>query len=203
MDKETLEHIFEPFFTTKGPGEGTGLGLAMVYGIVKQHQGFIKCCSKLGQGTTFKIYLPSVAPKPYSEKTVAPSIIKGGSETILLVDDEPPIRELGKRILERAGYKTLTAGDGEEALAIYRKEQSRIALVLLDLVMPGMGGKQCLEKLLEINPNLKVLIASGYSAGSSTKDILAAGAKAFVSKPFDVRLMLEKVRKTLDEGKTP
>ncbi len=198
MDEETREHIFEPFFTTKDPGEGTGLGLAMVYGIVKQHGGYIVCYSEPGEGTTFKIYLPALEGPPLSRQ-IFPSITPaGGSETILLVDDEELVRDLGARILTRAGYTVLTATNGKEALEVYRNQKNRIALVLLDLIMPEMGGKQCLEELLEINPGAKVLIASGYSPNSLTKETTEVGARGFVSKPYDIRQLLETVREVLD-----
>jgi PAS domain S-box-containing protein len=199
MDRETLEHIFEPFYTTKGPGEGTGLGLAMVFGIVKQHHGFINCYSEAGHGSAFKIYLPAVRSETQSDQPVVTAIPQGGTETILLVDDEELIRDLGKRVLRKAGYTVLTASNGKEALELYRKEQSRIALVILDLIMPEMGGKECLERLLEINPTMKALIASGYSADGPIKGVSATGSKGFVAKPFDVRQVLELIRKALDE----
>jgi CheY-like chemotaxis protein len=199
MDQETLEHIFEPFYTTKGPREGPGLGLAMVYGIVQQHHGFINCYSEVGHGTTFKIYLPAVISETLFEHPVVTVMPQGGTETILLVDDEDLIRDLGKRTLRKAGYTVLTASNGKEALEIYRKEQSRIDLVILDLIMPEMGGKECLKGLLEINLDIKVLIASGYSADGPTNGASASGSKGFVAKPFDMREVLEMVRKTLDE----
>jgi two-component system, cell cycle sensor histidine kinase and response regulator CckA len=199
MDKDTLNHIFEPFFTTKGPGEGTGLGLAMVFGIVKQHHGFINCYSEIGHGTTFKVYLPDVSPATQSDLPVVTAMPQGGTETILLVDDEELIRDLGKRMLRKAGYGVLTASNGKEALEVYRKEQSRIALVILDLIMPEMGGKECLEGLLEIDPAIKVLVATGYSANRPTKSDLSSGAKGFVAKPFAMRQVLEMVRKTIDQ----
>jgi len=199
IDKETLEHIFEPFFTTKGLGQGTGLGLAMVFGIVKQHQGFIKCYSEVGHGTTFKIYLPALLAETPPDLPVIPSSLQGGTETILLVDDEELIRDLGKRILSKAGYTVLAASNGREALDLYRSNKGNISLVMLDLIMPGMGGKQCIEGLLKIDPDVKVLVASGYSAGGPTKQALSSGAKGFVAKPFDMRQVLEMVRKTIDE----
>jgi len=199
MDKETLEHAFEPFYTTKAPGEGTGLGLAMVYGIVKQNDGFIKCDSEVGHGTTFKIYLPAVIFKERLDRADATGMPQGGTETILLVDDEEFIRDLGKRILGQAGYTVLAAINGREALKIYLEKQSVIALVILDLIMPEMGGKECLERLLEINPNVKVLIASGHVANGSSKETLGRGRQGFVAKPFNTRQVLEIVRRTLDK----
>jgi two-component system cell cycle sensor histidine kinase/response regulator CckA len=199
IDKETLEHIFEPFFTTKGLGQGTGLGLAMVFGVVKQHQGFVNCYSEIGHGTTFKIYLPAVISLTRSDLPIITSMPQGGTETILLVDDEELIRDLGQRILSKAGYTILTASNGEEALDLYRSNKGNISMVMLDLIMPGMGGKRCLEELLVMDPNVKVLVASGYSADGPTKEALSNGAKGFVAKPFDMREVLEMVRKTIDE----
>jgi len=198
MDKDTSEHIFEPFYTTKAVGEGTGLGLAMVHGIVKQHGGHVTCDSKLGQGTTFKVYLPAlVSDEDMEEARVGPMPL-GGSETILLVDDEELIRDLGFRILTNAGYRVITARNGKEAVELYHARGDTIALIILDLIMPGMGGKQCLEGLLSLNPSAKVVIASGYSADGPTKEVLSEGAKGFVNKPYDIRQVLEVVRNVLD-----
>jgi PAS domain S-box-containing protein len=200
MAPEVLEHIFEPFFTTKGPGEGTGLGLAMVYGIVKSHNGHISCHSQTTLGTTFRIYFPAVLQGVGQDLSSTRQMSPLGSETILLVDDERTIRSLGEQLLARAGYKVLTAGNGLEALEVYRCGREEIALVILDLMMPEMGGRQCLEELLKINPKLKVVIASGYSADGHTKDFIDAGAKGFVCKPYEAREILAAVRKALDEG---
>ena len=196
MDKETLEHIFEPFFTTKEVGKGTGLGLAMVYGIVKSHGGYITCYSEPGQGTTFKIYLPVIEEEPQEWVSAKPEdteLFKGKGQTVLLVDDEETLRDLGTRILEEFGYKTIVAPNGESALEIYQANRDRIDLVILDLIMPGMGGRQCLKKILEINPEANVIIASGYAVNGKTKEALEAGAKGFVSKPYEVRQFLKTV----------
>jgi len=201
MDKETLEHIFEPFFTTKDVGKGTGLGLAMVYGIVENHDGYITCYSEPGKGTNFKIYFPVIDAEPYRIEDVKQedlSGLKGNGETLLLVDDEDSLRELGKTILEEFGYKVILANNGESALKTYEAQKSDISIVVLDLIMPGMGGSQCLEKLLEIDPDAKVVIASGYAVNGETKRAIDAGAKGFVRKPYEVKQFLRTVREALD-----
>jgi len=198
MDRDILEHIFEPFYTTKGTGEGTGLGLAVVHGIVKHHGGHIQCYSEPGHGTTFKIYLPALIWDEKPDGTTVKAMPRGGPETILLVDDEEFIRDLGSRILTRAGYKVITATNGKEALELYKAQTERISLVILDLIMPEMGGKQCLEALLSFDSTVKVVVASGYSAHGLIKDAVTLGAKGFVNKPYDIRQMREVVRVVLD-----
>lgn len=197
MSTETLQHMFEPFYTTKGTGRGTGLGLAMVYGIVEQHGGHITCSSEIGTGTTFDIYLPAIAREADEEAHKTKPTLAHGTETLLLVDDEDFIRDLGRRILERSGYRVLVAANGKEALVLYRKEHDRIALVILDLIMPEMGGRQCLAELLQIDPQVKVIIASGYLAEAHAGE-LATAAKAVVSKPYDITQLLRAVREALD-----
>ncbi len=198
MDKEVVEHIFEPFYTTKGPGEGTGLGLAMVFGIVKSHKGHITCYSEPGTGTTFRIYLPTMVQEIEPDVAVTQQMPAFGTETILLVDDEKSIRKMGEEMLRMVGYSVLTAANGKEALEVYRSNQDRIALVLLDLIMPEMGGKQCLEEILKINPKTRVLIASGFAPNRQTKEALEIGARGFVGKPYNVKGMLQSVREVLD-----
>ncbi|MCA1959570.1 MAG: PAS domain S-box protein [Desulfomonile sp.] len=200
MDRETLAHIFEPFFTTKEAGRGTGLGLSMVYGIVKQHRGHITCYSEPGVGTEFKVYFPALEePAASGEKAPEAQLPSSGSETVLLVDDEGSIRELGTKILRHAGYEVLTAANGREAVEIYHRDRSRIALVVLDLIMPEMGGRQCLEQLLVIDPRVKVIIASGYTANGPLKTVIKSGARSHVRKPYNMKEFLETVRKVLDE----
>ena len=198
MDKDTLEQIFEPFFSTKAPGKGTGLGLSMVHGIVKNHDGRITCRSIPGKGTSFRIYLPAVEPsrekKPVEEK-------KGdlrGNETILLVDDEEAVRQSCKEGLERAGYTVLTASGGEKALDVYRQKQLNIHLVLLDLIMPGMGGISCLYELLQTDPGVKVVIISGYSPDEETMEVIEACTNGYLRKPYTGDQLLSTVRKALD-----
>lgn len=203
MDHETLDHIFEPFYTTKDVGKGTGLGLSMVYGIVKSHRGYIMCYSEPDMGTTFKIYLPAVEEERREQKAEPEKEVQisGGEETILLADDEELLRDIGKEILEEFGYTMVTAPDGETALQLYAERKQEISLVILDLMMPGMGGKQCLEQLLAMAPDVKVVIASGYSVNGHTKAALEAGAKGFIKKPFELKQMLKVVREVLDQKK--
>ncbi len=201
MDKEILDHMFEPFFTTKGLGMGTGLGLAVVYGIVKQHAGYVTCESQPAQGTVFRVYLPAIEEQEIvSDELVEEPKLPGGTETILFVDDEDVVRDLGELILSESGYKVLTAKNGKEAREIYLKERESISLVILDLIMPEMGGTECLKELLKIDPQVKVLVASGYSADASVKETIQMGAKGFVTKPFRVKELLRDVRKVLDES---
>jgi PAS domain S-box-containing protein len=199
MDQETLDRIFEPFYTTKEVGKGTGLGLAMVYGIISQHGGHVRCYSEPGHGTTFKIYFPAISVET---EHVAGDKSEGklprGTETILLVDDEEFVRDLGKRELERSGYTVLTASNGKEALEVFKSEKDRIVLVLLDFIMPEMGGKQCLVELLKINPNIAVLIAGGFAVAGQTEEAMEMGARGFVSKPYDMKEMLKSIRDVLD-----
>ncbi len=198
IDRASSDHIFEPFYTTKEPGQGTGLGLAVVYGIVKSHGGHITMHSEPGVGTTFKIYLPAHQVPAEPDVPTYAHFSALGTGTILLADDEEFVRSLGERILEASGYKVLTAHDGQEAIEIYRQKRDEISLVILDLIMPVMDGKQCLDEILKVNPQAKVLIASGYSPDGATKDILASGAKGFVNKPYDIDQILRSVRQALD-----
>ncbi len=199
MNEEVLRHVFDPFFTTKEVGKGTGLGLASVYGIVKAHGGYIQCISKPNQGTTFRIYWPSVPleadlPPVEAPQTAEP---RGGMETILVVDDEPEIRELTREALEMLGYIVQEAATGEEALAVYQEHVGGIDLVLLDLNMPGMGGHKCLQELMVLDPTVKTIIASGYTVNTSGKDALASGAKGFLGKPFQLKELAKKVQEVL------
>ncbi|MBW2104042.1 MAG: PAS domain S-box protein, partial [Deltaproteobacteria bacterium] len=205
MDKETLEHIFEPFFTTKDIGRGTGLGLAMVYGIVKEHGGYIMCYSEPGTGTEFKVYFPVIEQEePFrmgDDRDGGPDSIPGGTEVVLLVDDEQSILDTAKEMLGRFGYRVITAGSGEDAIHTVKravtgdKDTPFPDIVILDLSMPGMGGHACLERLLEMHPDMKIVIASGYSVNGAANNTLKAGAKGFISKPYRLEEMLRKVRR--------
>ncbi|MBS3919289.1 MAG: response regulator, partial [Deltaproteobacteria bacterium] len=164
----------------------------------KSHEGYILCESEPGKGTTFRIYFPVTEQGRGVEEWREDKELKGGSETILLVDDEEPIRNLGEQIFAKYGYTVLKVSDGESALKLYQEKKGEIALVVLDLIMPGMGGKKCLEELLQINPEVKVVITSGYSPDGSHKTFLEGGAKNFISKPFNMKEMLQVVREVLD-----
>jgi C4-dicarboxylate-specific signal transduction histidine kinase/ActR/RegA family two-component response regulator len=199
MDKETLQHIFEPFYTTKEAGKGTGLGLAIVYGIVQNHNGYIQVDSRPGGGTTFRIYFP-VLKGDGLEKAEAKVQKESprGKERILLVDDEKTVLDIGQDLLRQYGYETLLADGGEKAIEIYRQEKDRIDLVILDLIMPGMGGQKCFQELLKINPKIKVIISTGASAEEQVREAFSPHPVGFVSKPYQLKDMLEKVREILD-----
>jgi two-component system, cell cycle sensor histidine kinase and response regulator CckA len=199
MDRETLQHIFEPFFTTKGVGKGTGLGLASVYGIVKGLGGHLTCYSEPGQGTIFRIYLPAVEQvEDQAEGGVDETPLKGGSETILVVDDEAAVRDVATQILQHFGYDVLVADSGETALELYKNRKAEIDLVILDLGMPGMGGHKCLRELRAIEPSAKVVVASGYSINGQVRASLESGAGGFVGKPYQLKDLVTTVRKVLD-----
>ncbi len=202
MDRETRERIFEPFFTTKEIGKGTGLGLATVYGIVKDHGGYITCQSQEGQGATFHLYFPATLPgeeKADEEQGSQPSL-DGRGEIVLLVDDEPPILEIAQQALQEYGYRTLLAESGEEALAVLEARAGRVDLVILDLGMPGMGGRRCLQQMLAAWPRLKVLIASGYASLEQVSASRQEGAADFIGKPYRLDDLLHKVRALLGQS---
>ncbi len=197
MDETTRQRIFEPFFTTKELGRGTGLGLAAVYGIIANHDGSIRVYSEKGKGTTFIIYLP-VTEKEAPEEKKLPEYLLEGKETVLLVDDEDMVSDIGKRLLERLGYNVLVAGGGKEAVEMYDKNKDNIELVILDMIMPGMGGGDAFERLKTINPDIKVLLSSGYSMNGQAAQIMALGCKGFIQKPFNLKELSKKVRMILD-----
>jgi PAS domain S-box-containing protein len=201
VDQKAMDHIFEPFFSTKDVGKGTGLGLSMVYGIVTNHEGYIDCCSKPGEGTVFKIYLPACEQIQSSAKEETPEAHYKQNATILIVDDEESIRDLGREALGRYGYTVLTAADGEEALEVYSHQKEQIDLIVLDLIMPGMGGVKCLERLLESDPNAKVLITSGYSPSDQKKNLIESGAIEYLSKPYLTSELLRVIGEVLAQSR--
>jgi PAS domain S-box-containing protein len=193
MDKETQQRIFEPFFTTKEMGRGTGLGLASVYGIIKNHEGYINVYSEKNEGTTFKIYLPVSEKGVLGEKNLPEMIVKG-TETLLLVDDEDIIINVGKEMLKALGYEVLVARGGKEAIEIYTNNRDKVSMVILDMIMPDMGGGDTYDRLKEITPDIKVLLSSGYSINEKANEILERGCNGFIQKPFDLRDLSGKIR---------
>jgi PAS domain S-box-containing protein len=198
MDKHTVERIFDPFFSTKDVGKGTGLGLATVYGIVKEHKGYIECSSEPGQGTVFRIYFPAMEREENAQTLEEEAVPPGGTETILFVEDEQPLRDLGKYILTSFGYEILDAANGQGALKIYRNQGERISLVVLDLNMPEMDGEQCLAEIIRLNPKARVLVVTGFLEHVSKGSLVDKNAAGFVSKPYEVKQLLDKVRAILD-----
>ena len=202
MPPEVRARIFEPFFTTKEVGKGTGLGLAMVFAIVRQHQGWIECHSETGRGTQFDIFLPRTeAARPLSPPPLSatPMPTRSGSETILVADDEPMIRRLAVFVLERSGYTVLEAEDGQQAVELYERERHRVDLVLLDLTMPNLSGQEAFRQMLQINPDVKVMFASGYAAEqiSVEEQDLVLG---FVKKPYRPDELVQTIQEALKRG---
>jgi PAS domain S-box-containing protein len=196
MDEKTQERIFEPFFTTKEMGRGTGLGLASTYGIIKGHGGFIDVESQPGKGATFFIYLPASTKKVPKAHRSRERIVPG-QETVLLIDDEDMVLEIGRALLETMGYQVITAKDGEEAISLYERQGSGIDLVLLDVVMPGLGGGDVYDRLKTMNPDMKCLLLSGYSIDGEATEILQRGCDGFIQKPFKLRDLSKSIREIL------
>jgi two-component system, cell cycle sensor histidine kinase and response regulator CckA len=202
MDKETSQRVFEPFFTTKEKGRGVGLGLASAYGIIKEHGGIIDVTSKLGQGTTFNIFLPASKKEVPKETFAAKTIIKG-TETILLVDNEDSILDVCREILIALGYNIFIAHNGNEALNIYTINKDKIHLIILDMIMPGLSGSETFDELKLINSEVKVILSTGYSISDQAKKIMASGCQALIQKPFRVADLSQKIREVLDLRQSP
>jgi len=199
MSEKVLDHLFEPFFTTKEVGKGTGLGLSTIYGIVKQNEGFINVYSEPGKGTTVKIYLPRNNAEDIAVKERATiETPQGGTETILLVEDEQSVLMVGKTMLERFGYKVLTASTPREAIRLIEEHDEPIHLVLSDVVMPEMNGRELTEKLRSIKPSLKCLYMSGYTADVIAHHGILDKGVSMIQKPFSLRDLAAKVREALD-----
>ncbi len=199
---EILPRIFEPFFTTKDVGKGTGLGLATVFGIVQQHQGWINVYSEAGHGTTFRIYLP-VSLQAADQQSLPPALesMRGGDETILLVEDDSSLRISVRNALSRLGYHVLEAHTGSDALEVWNQNRDKIGLLFTDMVMPdGMTGKELAEKLLQSNPKLKVIYTSGYSADVASRDIPLDEGVNFLAKPFEAHVLAQTVRACLNKS---
>jgi PAS domain S-box-containing protein len=194
IDQETQERIFEPFFTTKEMGRGTGLGLASVYGIIKSHGGYINVYSEDEIGTTFTIYLPASGKEVQHEKREPITTVSKGSGTILLIDDEEMILKVGEELLQELGYDVLVAKSGQGAIKLYKKNTDKIDLVIMDMIMPGMGGGETFDLLKEINPDIKALLSSGYSINGQASEILKRGCDGFIQKPFNINQLSEKIQ---------
>ena len=197
MDKATRQKIFDPFFTTKGQKSGTGLGLTSTYGIIKDHGGFVRVYSEKDRGSTFNLYLPAHEGGVIEEKKTDHAALRG-SETILFVDDEEMIAEVVENWLKRLGYNPLIASNGREAVRIYEANKDRIDLVVLDMIMPGMSGGETFVCIKEINPDVKVLLSSGYSIDGQATEILNQGCSGFIQKPFKMKELSKKLRDILD-----
>jgi two-component system, cell cycle sensor histidine kinase and response regulator CckA len=197
MDKETQSRIFEPFFTTKEKGKGTGLGLSTVYGIVKQSGGYVMVQSEEGRGTTFHIYLPRVEGVAERHPVPVAHTALGGTETVLLVEDEQSVRQLVRETLAAKGYRVVEADNGESGVAVAAKHQGKIDLVITDVVMPGMGGRELVKQLAQTRPETKVLYLSGYTEDAIVSEGTIESGAAFLQKPFTLQNLSRKVREVL------
>jgi CheY-like chemotaxis protein len=199
MDEQTRARIFEPFFTTRETGQGTGLGLASAYAIVKGHGGMINVYSEKGRGSTFSIYLPASSKEKESENLASSEQQLRVSETILLVDDEPSIIDVGAQLLELLGYKVFTAASGVEAVEVFHRRYSEIDLVILDMIMPHMSGGETFDMLKAIDPSVLVVLSSGYSMTGEAGAIVAKGCKGFIQKPFTPAELSRTIREALNK----
>lgn len=198
MDRKTKDKIFEPFFTTKELGKGTGLGLAIVYGIIKQHNGYINCYSEPGKGTTFRIYMPLISPEfEKMEPTTIPEL-KGGSETVLVAEDDAIIRKLTRNVLERFGYKVIEAFDGDDAIRKFMDNKDKIHILLFDVIMPKKNGKEAYEEIKKIRPDIKSIFISGYTADIIHENGILNEEMNFISKPVSPNDLLKKIREVLN-----
>ncbi len=202
MDQKTIGRIFEPFFTTREMGRGTGLGLAMVYGIVKGHGGFIDVHSQVGRGSTFTVYLPAAEGQVQAETPPSLDLLPG-SETILLVDDEEAIIDVHRQILRSLGYRVLEARSGTEAVELFKEKGPGIALIILDMIMPGLSGRETFDRIRAIDPDARIILCSGYSLDGQAQAIMDKGCAAFLQKPFDVALLSHKIREVLKKTTPP
>jgi signal transduction histidine kinase len=200
IDAATLERIFEPFFTTKGLAKGTGLGLATVLGTVKQHEGFIEVYTELGKGTSFKVYLPMSGGVAERQTQTATLPVRGGTETILVAEDHPGIRDMAREILEALGYRLLLTSDGEEAVREFAAHHAQVSLLLLDVVMPKLSGPDAYEKIGAIKPGVPVIFTSGYSEQGDRLSAFVAGGAGFLQKPYGAKILAQKVREILDHS---
>jgi CheY-like chemotaxis protein len=198
MDQKTITRIFQPFFTTKEMGLGSGLGLASSYGIVKGHGGYIDVESEKGHGSVFSIFLPA-SEALIQDDPVISERIEEGDETILLVDDEEMIVDVGVQLLEKLGYTVLEARSGKEAIRIYQENKDIIDMIILDMIMPDIGGGEVYDKIKMIDPEVKVLLSSGYSVEGQATEILNKGCSGFIQKPFNLKSLSIKIREVLNK----
>jgi two-component system cell cycle sensor histidine kinase/response regulator CckA len=198
MDASTVDHLFEPFFSSKDLGKGTGLGLATVYGVVKQHDGFLDVSSEIGKGTTFRVYLPSSPSHVSQQQPGTVAITLTGSETILVVEDHKGMRDVADEILRSQGYKTILAANGEEALILFRQDPTKIDLAILDVGMPGLSGTEVFTQIKAVRPGLPVVFTSGQTSESASLNSNIASGEAFLQKPYTLKALCHAVRHTLD-----
>ena len=196
MSPQILDRIFDPFFTTKEMGRGTGLGLASVYGITKSHDGYIEVESQKHQGTTFIVSLPASEKTAFDPPEAAFKIVEG-SGTILLIDDEETVLEVAVKVLKKMGYTVLEAQSGKQGVDIFAKHKDNIDLVILDMIMPDMGGGEAFDRIKEIDPRVKVLLSSGYSIDGQAGEIMKRGCDGFIQKPFKANALSEKLKQLL------
>ena len=199
MDQETIERIFQPFFTTKDMGLGSGLGLASTYGIVKGHGGYIDVESEKGHGSVFSIFIPA-SEESIQKDPIVSEKIEEGDETILLVDDEDIIIDVGSQLLKKLGYNVFEARGGKEAIQVYQENKDNIDMIILDMIMPDMGGSDVYDKIKTIDPNVKVLLSSGYSIDGQATEILKRGCNGFIQKPFNLKRLSRKIREVLNKN---
>ena len=202
MDQKTITRIFQPFFTTKEMGLGSGLGLASAYGIVKGHGGYIDVESEKGHGSVFSIYIPASEALIQKDPIVSERI-EEGDETILLVDDEEMIIDVGVQLLEKLGYTVLEARGGKEAIQIYQENKDNIDMIILDMIMPDIGGSETYDKIKTMDPEVKVLLSSGYSVDGQATEILKKGCNGFIQKPFNLKRLSRKIREVLNKSVSP
>jgi CheY-like chemotaxis protein len=199
MDTQVLSRIFEPFFTTKPVGKGTGLGLSTVFGIVRQHQGWVEVASKPGRGTTFRIYFPPSQQVPEKVEVIKDTLLRNGNETVLVAEDEGPLREMVVQVLKIQGYNVLEAASGRDALEVWERADHAIDLLVTDMVMPGgIMGSELAERLTHDAPELKVIYTSGYSPGMAGKDLSLLEGRNFLPKPYSIGKLAQFVRQCLD-----
>jgi len=197
LDEETRKKVFEPFFTTKDTGKGLGLGLAIVYGVVKSHHGFVNVYSEPGIGSTFRMYLP-LAGVRFADSAAAALIPEGSGETVLIAEDEDAVREITTSVLEQFGYHVVAAADGDEAMRLFRGHPGPIDLVMLDVVMPKKDGKAVYEEIMRLRPDTRVLFTSGYTSDIVLNKGLLDNGVPFISKPISPTDLLKKIREVLE-----